>query len=104
MPLESLLYSSSTSILISVLSFIAWPPTIDIGGCDDADEDPFELPFVLPLTLNIGFGIETICDFDELAIDWRLRIVDPVDLFFDDDLSNADFDSFFGCFSDARNL
>lgn len=72
-----------------------------MGGWVDDEAAPLALPLVFPLTLNIGFGIETDCDFAVLA-DWRLSTVDPDDLFFA--FSNADLDIFLGCFSDARNL
>lgn len=104
MPLESLLYSSSTSILISDVSFMGIPLTIDIGGWAGDDVAPLELPFEFPLAnLNIGFGIDTVWPFVEFDIDWRFSMVDPVDLFFDD-FSNADLVSFLGCFSAARSL
>lgn len=80
------------------------------GGPDvtDGPAPPLELPFVfgfeLAFTLNTGFGIETFCVFPALSIDWRLRIVDPVDLFFVVDRSKADLPSFFGSTSDARSL
>lgn len=85
-----------------MLSFIGWLLPIDIDGWPD--EPPFELPFVFELTLNIGFGMDTFWVFDAVDIDCRLRIVDPVDLFFDVDLSNADLVIFFGCNSEARSL
>lgn len=74
-----------------------------MGGWDELEAPalpPLELPLVL--TLNVGFGIETVCDFAEFAIDWRLRIVEPVDLFLD--RSSADLLIFFGCNSAARSL
>lgn len=80
---------------------IWWFVEIEIGGWDEeALVDPFELPFVL--TLNVGFGIETVCDFEAFPTDWRLVAVPPD--FFEFDRSNADLVSFLGCTSAERSL
>lgn len=69
---------------------------------DDDDSPNFVLP--LPLSLNTGFGMLTVCVFEMLPIVCRLIMAAPVDLFFAAPRSNADFVNFFGCTSVARNL
>lgn len=78
-PLESLLYSSSISILISVFTFTG---KFDEKFIDEEDGPgpPLNFPLTFELTLNVGFGIETICFFAAFGIDWRLRFVDTLAL------------------------
>lgn len=83
--------------------------TFAVADDEEADDGVVVVPAVdfaleLPLNLNTGFGMVTVCVFGIVAIDCRLRIVAPIDLFLPDVRSNADFVIFFGWISAARSL
>lgn len=65
--IESLLYSSSISILISVFTFNAKLAKL-ADALPDGPGAPLNLPFTFELTLNVGFGMETTCFFIAFGI------------------------------------